>query len=684
MMAPRKKKPRICISGLWRNPAGCEQILEMVHAQLPHADTSQITGEWWSANTPKASTLLPLICGRCKHPGGIKLEKIVSGRTNFACQCNAKLKWEGEVGRLRLLQRIRETPKLQQVDTSLITPAYWEATHPSCDTRPPLRCSGCGHTCDTAAIKDLKRQGIECYCPGHRRPPWKLRPDAGFDYILRRLAEHINVDASQITREWFRSPETDISLDTILCLKCTKCNEDCSQRLRELVRGRRPFCRCARKQRAQNGVATMRSAGFVSRNCWQAASSKRKRFVWRSKAGYRRITELRTGQIRWSSEAGFSKYAELRHHFQAVVQIEDFSLPTWTRHIKDIETPVECSCLKCGLKGSVRIHSILSARTRKKSTPLVCWCPGMNLRWSSRAGFERFQALVTTFRNLDASAVTWELWREIVESQGRKAILPLVCRTCQYTIKTTLNSLQQGLGFGCWCNSGAVWRGEDGHRKFRGYFKDHGRLSTNVTLEWWLENTVAMETMIPMTCSWCEATGDTSLHSLMQGQGISCRCRHKTEHDLGVFLRQKYGTIGSQPRACHNPTTGRLMRFDFAVYESPSPDSTLLAFVELDGGIGHFGKGWSSRLDSECPNRDFIKEQWALAQGHSVIRLLQVDVWKNRLDWSGFLDRSLQEARNLIVQGNSPRIFVPLGASEYSSGIYENLRRSSTSSSTVP
>ena len=81
--------------------------------------------------------------------------------------------------------------------------------------------------------------------------------------------------------------------------------------------------------------------------------------------------------------------------------------------------------------------------------------------------------------------------------------------------------------------------------------------------------------------------------------------------------------------------------------------------VELDGPQ-HF---WVQHnyTDDGC-ERDRLKETWALQQGLCVIRVLQEDVWNDRLDWQGWITRSIEAAREC----ENARVLTP-DAPEYRS-----------------
>ena len=80
------------------------------------------------------------------------------------------------------------------------------------------------------------------------------------------------------------------------------------------------------------------------------------------------------------------------------------------------------------------------------------------------------------------------------------------------------------------------------------------------------------------------------------------------------------------------------MPFDFGLL-----NDTLL--IELDGTIGHFGRGWGgSEDDAGVPARDRLKEQWAVDSGKVLIRRLQEDVYTDSWNWQEFLTSAIQHA----------------------------------------
>ena len=157
----------------------------------------------------------------------------------------------------------------------------------------------------------------------------------------------------------------------------------------------------------------------------------------------------------------------------------------------------------------------------------------------------------------------------------------------------------------------------------------------------------------------------TRLNNLQHGQSPACLCAKKTEAKLLLWFHDSFpeGSIASQVPGCLNLCTNRTLPFDFGLH-----DENVL--VELDGEIGHFGRGWRGvEDDGGMPQRDFFKEQWALQEGRAVIRLLQEDVYSDCWSWQDFLTLAIQHASR-----NSEPCGITQDAMQYKSGIYRELR----------
>ena len=58
--------------------------------------------------------------------------------------------------------------------------------------------------------------------------------------------------------------------------------------------------------------------------------------------------------------------------------------------------------------------------------------------------------------------------------------------------------------------------------------------------------------------------------------------------------------------------------------------------------------------------RDLLKEKWAIDKGLSVVRVLQEDVWYDRVGWKEHVTESITKART-----RPPNVYVPYYAREY-------------------
>ena len=116
---------------------------------------------------------------------------------------------------------------------------------------------------------------------------------------------------------------------------------------------------------------------------------------------------------------------------------------------------------------------------------------------------------------------------------------------------------------------------------------------------------------------------------------------------------------------CYNAETRRRLPFDFALFLSAR-----VVYVELDGNIGHFGVDFHGEETRAVAERDLVKERWALAKNHSVVRVLQTSVWADTDGWEAYLLWALRSA------SLGPKILHP-AAPQYESGIYAELRAAS-------
>src|SRR5438128_334272 len=101
---------------------------------------------------------------------------------------------------------------------------------------------------------------------------------------------------------------------------------------------------------------------------------------------------------------------------------------------------------------------------------------------------------------------------------------------------------------------------------------------------------------------------------------------NKTERILYDFLKTRYLVIPEKKfQWCKSLSSGNNLRYDFELPE-------LKIIIELDGPQ-HFKqvKNWKS--PEENRKNDIRKMRLARINGYSFIRILQEDVYYNKIDW---------------------------------------------------
>jgi very-short-patch-repair endonuclease len=137
---------------------------------------------------------------------------------------------------------------------------------------------------------------------------------------------------------------------------------------------------------------------------------------------------------------------------------------------------------------------------------------------------------------------------------------------------------------------------------------------------------------------------------------LGCGCQNKTEKKLRQWLEKKYpgATIDKQYRGPKTDKNGQT-HFDFHLTFSDGFE----VLIELDGPQ-HFLCDTHHFSNGTC-ERDLLKEEWAISKGLSVVRVLQEDVWNDRLGWDRYVTDKIEAARL-----GEPRVFT-LDAPEYQS-----------------
>ena len=149
-------------------------------------------------------------------------------------------------------------------------------------------------------------------------------------------------------------------------------------------------------------------------------------------------------------------------------------------------------------------------------------------------------------------------------------------------------------------------------------------------------------------CRLCDSFFAMTLTNMTQSNSW-CKCTvNKTEQILFEWLKKEYGDENVQREVKFDWTrtltkTGRVSsrRFDFEILGKK-------VLVECDGG-GHFVQipGW--RAPEEVQEIDAWKDERALENGYSVVRICQQTVMLNRRDWKTLLSDNIAETEKRTV-----------------------------------
>ncbi|AMQ10582.1 restriction endonuclease [Brazilian marseillevirus] len=119
------------------------------------------------------------------------------------------------------------------------------------------------------------------------------------------------------------------------------------------------------------------------------------------------------------------------------------------------------------------------------------------------------------------------------------------------------------------------------------------------------------------------------------------KCKHKTEALVFEFLKEHFKDPIHQFKVswCKNPETNKYLPFDFCV------SNTIL---EIDGAQ-HYKQVMNWKSPEEQQKSDRYKEGCALKNNYSVLRILQEDVWNNKMDWKKLLLEHIKDYETPVV-----------------------------------
>ena len=261
---------------------------------------------------------------------------------------------------------------------------------------------------------------------------------------------------------------------------------------------------------------------------------------------------------------------------------------------------------------------------------------------------------------MDVSRMTEAWWQEGIT--GKISTLLATCNVCQYESRPTISNIQQGRGFGCFCNGGVPCT----TREYYDYMMEkvlvgpkHNRMDfSTMTRAWWQKEIKNAVSKLLGTCTVCDHESRPSLNDIQQGQGFGCECTGGlTEKFVYKVLRDSSSLhidCHGQDKRLRIPGEKPCKRMvDF--WAAGPTHIHVYAAVELDGGQ-HFGP--CRIFDHEESWRGDREKQARLVKlGGRLCRVEQEWVYDNMNEpWMPFVLRRL----SAIVASTAPGTLVTL------------------------
>ena len=596
----------------WRSRAGLLRVLQLIQDRyVEQYDASRMDWAWWKANIKSAHSKVDVDCRECGYRSrGTMLKNLQAGRAP-GCFCNGAVPWSSQEGHARCLAVLKDRFG-EQYNASRMDWAWWKANVKGMHSKVDVGCRECGYRSRGTMLKNLQAgRAPGCFCNG--AVPWSSQE--GHARCLALLKDRFDeqYNASRMDLAWWKANIK--SVHSKLDVDCRECGyRSRGTMLKNLQAGGAPGCFC-------------------------------------------------NGAVPWSSQDGHARcLALLKDRFDEQYDASRMDWAWWKANVKGMHSKVDVGCRECGYRSRGTALNSLQAGGAPG-----CFCNGA-VPWSSQEGHARCLAVLKDRfgEQYIASRMDWAWWKANVKGMHSK--VDVGCRECGYRSRgTMLKNLQAGGAPGCFCNGAVPWSSQDGLARCLALLKDRFDEQYNASRmdwAWWKANIKSVHSKLDVDCRECGyRSRGTMLKNLQAGGAPGCLCSNKTETKLKQWLDRVASNVTSQVPGCTNPTTLRMLRFDFGLY-----NETVL--IELDGNIGHFGRGWGGLANAtKVPQRDLMKEQWAVQHGKVVIRLLQEDVYADCWNWQGFLTSAIQHG----IQNSMPCVLTQ-DAMQYRGGIYRELR----------
>lgn len=293
------------------------------------------------------------------------------------------------------------------------------------------------------------------------------------------------------------------------------------------------------------------------------------------------------------------------------------------------------NCDKC----SHSFEAVLSSITTAKTCP---FCSNRSLCLSDDCR--------TCFQKSFASHKYSKQWldkknkktpREVFVSSGKK--IWFKCEVCTHTFQLAPNTITNTGCFCPFCSGVRICFEEGCEMCFKRSFASHENAKY-----WDKEKNGASPREVfrgtqKKYSFVCEKkhTFSSALFSISRGSWCPL-CKNKTESKLLKFLEENFEDVVYQLRVswCKNPETDKHLPFDFCVSKT---------IIELDG-VQHYEQVANWKAPEVQQKNDRYKEECALKNGYSVLRILQEDVWEDRIDWKTLLLDHIKDYEVPIVK----------------------------------
>nr|WNL49759.1 restriction endonuclease [Marseillevirus sp.] len=230
--------------------------------------------------------------------------------------------------------------------------------------------------------------------------------------------------------------------------------------------------------------------------------------------------------------------------------------------------------------------------------------------------------------------------REVFISSNKKFWFK--CERCKHSFEMMLNSVSNG-HFCPFCSSQKLCSSDECEPCFEKSFA-----SSDKAKFWNVEKNKQSPREVFISSNkkfWFECEKKHVFSSVLNSisSGTWCpKCKNKTEAKLFSFLEENFEEPIHQFKVswCKNPEKNAFLPFDFCVSRT---------IIELDGRQ-HYEQVRNWKSPEEQQKTDRYKEEQAVKNGYSVLRILQDDVWNDKINWKSLLLEHVKDYETPITK----------------------------------